>query len=193
MRAQLFQIQPMGIKVSKSLFFAYGSDMHPVQIQKRCAHPERVATACLAGFRLGFYGHNPAWDSGYETAVPAPGGRLWGVVYALSNSDWERLDQWQDARMDGAGIHYHYPATVCDAQGERYETRTYQFDVRGAATQPSAPYLEFLLAGARANGLPQDYVDSLAAIAAAPAHYAVPRSTSFVPSLGDSCEGCAGA
>ena len=190
MCAQLFQIEPMGVKTPKSLYFAYGSNMHPEQIQKRCAHPERVAVASLDGYRLGFYGHNPVWDGGFETIVAAPGERLWGVVYALTNSNWECLDQWQDARMDGTGSYFHSPAEVVDVEGNRYETLLYKYDVRGAVAPPSEGFLAYILEGARQQNLPESYLQSLAAIPANPSGYAVPRSSAFKPFLGDPCESC---
>jgi hypothetical protein len=192
MSAQLFQIEEAGNLGSKSLFFAYGTNMHLAQIKQRCSHPVYVAAAFLADYRIGFYGHSAEWDGALETAVRQPGSRLWGVVYALNDLDWDQLDQWMDARFDGTGKRFHYPVQVCDLRGNRYEARMYKLDVLGPACPPNEHYIEGILAGARANQLPPAYIDNLLSIETTTAHYAVPRHTGYDPSAasGDACSSC---
>lgn len=195
MSASLLQIETSQSEVKKNLFFAYGSNMNPKQIQRRCSRPVRVSAAFLADYRLGFYGHSAEWDSGMETAVKERGSRLWGVVYALSDLDWEQLDLWQDARFDGTGRCYHYPVEVCDLRGSRYDARMYKLDVLGAGSCPSENYMEHILEGARENKLPPSYLDTLLTIKTAPAHYAVPRAPGYDrgAAAGASCTSCASA
>lgn len=193
MGAQLLQIETSNPVVTKNLFFAYGSNMNAKQMAMRCSHPVRVSAAFLADYRLGFYGHSAEWDSGMETAVKERGSRLWGVVYALSDLDWEQLDLWQDARFDGTGRCFHYPVEVCDLRGSRYEARMYKLDVVSAMSLPSEGYMEHILDGARENKLPPSYLDALLAIKTEPAHYAVPRLPGHDRGVaaGASCTSCA--
>lgn len=193
MGARLLQIETGSVAVEKNFFFAYGANMNPRQIKMRCSHPVRVSAAFLADYRLGFYGHSAEWDSGMETAVKDHGSRLWGVVYALSDLDWERLDLWQDARFDGTGRCFHYPVEVCDLRGCRYEARMYKLDVRSAMRAPSENYMEHILEGARENKLPPSYLDALLAIKTVPAHYAVPRLPGYDrgAAAGAGCSSCA--
>lgn len=192
MSAQLFQIQATEANISKNLFFAYGANMALTQIKQRCSHPVYVASAFLAGYRIGFYGHSTEWDGAMETAVKQPGSRLWGVVYALNDLDWEQLDLWMDARFDGTGKHFHYPVQVCDLRGSRYEARMYKLDVLGPACPPNELYMKDILAGARANELPLAYIDNLLAIETTAAHYAVPRHSGYTPAavFEASCSNC---
>jgi hypothetical protein len=129
-----------------------------------------------------------------ETAIEAEGNRLWGVLYALNKRDWERLDQWQDARLDGAGMYFHYPVLVRDMVGKRYEARLYKKDVLNEPRLPSECYMEHILEGARHNALPPTYIESLMAIKTAPAHYVVPLRPKFdfADAASDSCASCAG-
>lgn len=192
MDTRLLQIQTASDAASRNFFFAYGANMNPVQIKKRCSSPVHVAAAFLPDHRIGFYGHSAEWNGGLETAVKAEGSQLWGVVYALSDLDWERIDLWQDARFDGTGRYFHYPVEVCDLRGNHYEARMYKMDVLGPARPPSKSYIQHILDGARENGLPPAYIDNLLAIEATPAQHAVLQRMGYDPaaSAGASCASC---
>jgi hypothetical protein len=192
MSAQLFQIEKTSTASLENLLFAYGANMNPAQIRQRCSQPVRVAVACLQGYRIGFYGHSEIWDGAMETAIEAEGSQLWGTLYALSDSDWERLDQWQDARLDGAGQYFHYPVQVCDILGKCYDARLYKKDVLNELRLPSDLYMNLILEGARRNALPPAYIESLTTIKTAPTHYAVPLrpEIDLTAAANDSCESC---
>lgn len=194
MSAQFLQIQTSDVATSQNLLFAYGSNMNTKQLKTRSLHPADVSTAFLADYRLGFYGYSAEWDGALETAVRERGQRLWGVVFALSDLDWERLDLWQDARFDGTGRYFHYPVEVCDLRGCRYEARMYKLDVFGPATLPSKSYLEHILDGARERKLPPGYLEALRTIRSTPAHYAVPHLPGYDrgAAAGASCASCGG-
>lgn len=195
MSARLLRIQTQACTWRQHLLFAYGANMHPEQIRKRCSSPVRIGTAFLPDYRIGFYGHSEEWDGALETAIEADGCKLWGVVYGLSAMDWERLDLWQGARFDGTGMYFHYPVQIYDAQGILYEARMYKKDVLGEPRRPSNRYLEHILHGAQQNQLPQQYTESLLALPCKPAEYAVPIRAGGNPAdrAGASCEACATA
>lgn len=192
MSAQLLQIRTSHARTAKNLLFAYGSNMNPKQLHKRCSHPVRISSAFLADHCLGFYGHSAEWDGALETAVKKRGHRLWGVVFDLSSLDWERLDLWQNARFDGTGRYFHYPVEVISMHGIHYEARMYKLDVLGPSMPPSSLYLEHLLEGARENQLPTSYIESLQMTHAAPAHYAVPLHADYdrAAAAGSTCTSC---
>jgi hypothetical protein len=175
------------------LYFAYGSNMNLEQIQARCSRPKAVSPACLADYKLAFYGYTEAWDGAYETVEPMPGCEVWGALFSLSKMDWERLDLWQDARMDGGGMYFHFPVTVTDLQGNAHRVRLYKKDVQGDSQLPSREYLEFILSGARQNGLPEYYTQELDKRASVKASYSVPTraDTDLGASAGSSCRTCA--
>lgn len=159
--------------------FAYGSDMFSAQIMERCSRPVLLAVACLADQRLGFFGHSDIWDGGVETVVPAPGQELWGVIYELTFTDAQRLDVWHDARLDGAGSFFHYPARVLDTAGQPRTVLLYKKDILGAQSPPSRQYLEVIIQGAKERGLPADYIEGLRAVPAKEASYPVPDRSEF--------------
>lgn len=126
--------------------------------------------------------------------VPAPGETVRGVVYSLSRGDADSLDTWQDARFDGTGACFHSPVTVIDPCGARHEALLYKKDMLGAPRKPSTPYLEHLVRGARARGLPQEYVAALRETASKKAGYPVPVLARGRQGVlrGDSCADCGG-
>jgi len=159
--------------------FAYGADMHPDQIAERCSRPVVAALAFLPDHTLGFFGHSDIWDGAVETVVPAPGRALWGVVYELSFMDGQRLDVWHDARLDGGGSYFHFPARVLSASGQARTALYYKKDVLGEPLPPSREYLGFIIQGARERGLPHQYVEELKRLDSRPAGYPVPVRSNF--------------
>lgn len=173
------------------LYFLYGSNMNPVQLAARCAKPEALAVARLAGHRLAFFGHAGLWDSGEATVVRQPGEEVWGVVCKLSFRDADALDLWQGVRMDGSGTYFLYPSVVTDAKGVCYPVQFYRKDYCGENQKPSEEYLAHIVAGAVAQGLPADYIERLKRIEAKKAGYPVPRQEGRASRIfAAGCQGC---
>jgi hypothetical protein len=173
-------------------YFAYGANMNLAQIRSRCSRPVVVAVARLADHRLAFYGHTETWDGAMETVEPTLGHEVWGVIFALSRLDWERLDEWQGARMDGAGMYFHFPATVTDLEGRAHGVRFYKKDIQGVPENPSREYLEHIARGAAENGLPPRYIETLIKRNANKASYKVPMraNSGLTEFAGLSCAEC---
>jgi len=169
------------------LYFAYGSDMHPEQIEKRCITPEFVAVAKLENHRVSFFGHSYVWDGGLETIVKSCGDNLWGVLYKLDFGDALQLDSFLDVRLDGTGPYFHSPVKVEDVHGNIYYAITYKKNMLGAFMPPSKGYMDYITEGGRANGLPDDYVERLRGIEVKKAKYHVPMG-SVAQRTG--CSGC---
>ncbi len=155
--------------------FAYGSNMNSEQLQARCADAKLIAVAKLADHQLGFHGYTPEWDGAEETVSEAPGKEVWGVIYELTPSDKEKLDDWQDALFDGSGAYFHSPAKVTDQQAKEYSVLLYKKAKLGNPEKPSEEYLNFIVKGAVERGLPAAYVDQLRSIETRKAKFVVPR------------------
>jgi len=144
------------------LYFAYGSNMNPEQIHSCCRTPEIIAIASLKDYEMGFFGYSHVWEGGVESVFPVPGQEVWGVIYRLNVEDGESLDLFQDVRLNGTGLYFHYPVTVTDLSGFRYEeVLLYKKNYLGVATLPSRAYMEHILEGAAFHGLPDFYIDKL--------------------------------
>lgn len=174
-------------------YFAYGSNMNDLQIRKRCSTPKVVAIARLPDYRLGFFGYSTIWDGAQETVVGDRGHDVWGVVYELSHPDSERLDAWQDVRMDGTGSYFHYPARVGGVDGRTYTVLFYKKDILGEPKKPSKPYLDFIISGAEQKQLPAGYIRELRTVESKPASYPVPKRRAYNPEdLPGDCWTCCG-
>jgi gamma-glutamylcyclotransferase len=185
-------------KPSELLYFAYGSNMNSEQMLARCVKPLKIATACLPNYEIGFFGYSKTWDGGQETVVPSPGRNVWGVVYQLSSLDSDRLDVWQDARIDGSGAYFHYPARVIDTEGRLHTVLFYKKDMSGEPTKPTRQYLDFMVRGAVENDLPADYIAALQHIASHQASFAVPKLQKFgrkllLDTYCSTCDDCTGS
>lgn len=177
---------------NRQYLFAYATNMHPEQMAERCSRPNCLGPAWLADHELGFFGHTDAWDGGMATAVFAPGKILWGVVYELSYGDAQRLDVWADARLDGAGTYFHYPARVTDLSGASLSLLLYKKEIMGEPVPPSREMLGFIAEAARLRGLPESYAAGIEALPSRAADYAVPMRGGLLKELRvvESCRDC---
>jgi gamma-glutamylcyclotransferase len=173
-------------------YFAYGSHMNNEQMLARGAKPKVVGAAKLPDHQLAFFDYSAVWDGAEETVVPAPGHDVWGVVYELSPSDRERLDDAQDARLDGSGAYFHSPAKVTDREGKVYTVLLYKKDKLGIPQKPSQEYLNFIVQGAEAHELPSAYVETLRTMESRKAEFVVPRQRRS-PASGGDCSQCGDA
>jgi gamma-glutamylcyclotransferase (GGCT)/AIG2-like uncharacterized protein YtfP len=128
------------------LYAAYGSNMDPDQMSRRCPHSPTRGNGWLPGWRLTFGGEEFGWD----------GAQVFVALYEISPEDEAALDSWESAdnglyrklrvrveTLDSAQVAWLY---VLDA----YE-----------GGMPSATYLGALSEAAAAAGAPDDYVEDL--------------------------------
>ena len=155
-------------------YFAYGSNMNLLQMKERCSAPKIIGIARLPGYRVDFFGESAIWDGAQETVVPDPASEVWGVLYELTFFDCEQLDMYQDVRFDGTGPYFHYPVDVIDIEEKIFDVRIYKKDKLGEVMLPSTDYLNFIIQGAREQGLPEEYMEVLQNRMTKPASYPVP-------------------
>ena len=161
------------------LYFVYGSDMNFEQITSRCLKPEVFAVAQLNNHKISFFGYSKTWDGGEECLIRAPGEELWGVVFKLSFSDADRLDAWHDVRLDGSGRHFLYPIEVVDTGGNFIPVLLIKRNYLGDPGSPTEEYLNHIVAGAQAHGLPAEYINKLEKIKTKKASFPVPKKSKF--------------
>ncbi len=147
-------------------YFAYGSCMCPVDLQRTMGEPTYhyvVGAAILKGYRLGFYRRSRRRNCGALDVVKDPNGIVEGVLYQLPNRFIELLDQREEVEFDTVrGIHIggYQPEWVdIDLKGTVYKNvRTYT--VINKLPQEIAPndwYFNVVLRGAVTCGLTQEY------------------------------------
>jgi len=142
-----------------ALYAAYGSNMDPEQMLRRCPHSPQRGTGWLEGWRLTFGGEDSGWDGALATVVEDPGSRVFVVLYELSAGDEKELDTW-----DGVTLGYYRKAKVRvqtlegDVLAWLYVLNFYEGGL------PSARRVGILADAAERAGAPADYVAALRAL-----------------------------
>ena len=142
------------------LYFAYGSNMHPGQMQKRCPGGVFVAAARLRHHRLMFTRPWAAWGGGGVADIqPEAGSHVEGVVWDITEVHRDALDEYEE---------YPTAYTRKDVVVETFDGKTlaaFAYHARPMGSyRPRRRYLQQLIDGARAHGLTPGYVASLEAI-----------------------------
>lgn len=142
------------------LYFAYGSNLHPLRLRKRVPSTMELDVAELAGFALRFHKLSAHDGSGkcdaYRTGQT--GDTVHGVVFQIAASDQSALDAFEGK---GYGVQ---TVTVSGSQGP-HEVFTYLADPDSidASLHPFDWYKQLVLVGAELHGFPDAYVDSIRA------------------------------
>lgn len=119
-------------------YFAFGSNLSPKQMQKRCGAVGPPRPATLDAHRLVFAGASRNWNgAGVATIVPEPATVVHGAIYEMDDDALERLD-----RFEGS---YERRLVVVD----QVEAWTY---VRRESTPRRPPSPEYLAIMAHAYG-----------------------------------------
>jgi len=144
-------------------YFAYGSNMWADQVRRRlgCVPPSRRAR--LKGWRLAFNKRSTKpTDVVFANIVPDAGGEVWGAAYDMPAGLLDEMDRWE-----GEGYRRE-EATVTDDAGRTLAAVAYV--ARQGFILPEQPptdaYLKRILAGAREQELPEEYIASILAAAA---------------------------
>jgi gamma-glutamylcyclotransferase len=142
-------------------YFAYASNLGGVEADGESAR--LLGVARLDGHRLAFTRRSVRTGTGVADVLPAPGGVVWGAVYEVSDALQAALD-----RKEGAGWAYARQAVhVRLEDGAGVDAFLYVvLEKEPSEVAPSPEYVQRIVRGARAVGLPEDYVRDVREIAA---------------------------
>lgn len=157
------------------LYFAFGSNLDPDQMESRCPDHRVVGLAALHDHRLAFPLYSERWSGGVASVALAHGLTVWGVLYELSEADVARLDGFEGFKGPG-DQHNVYDRQLLTVELVRPDDGSVPRRVRAATyvahpsnpSPPSRRYLEAILKGARHHRLPGDYIEALESIEPAP-------------------------
>jgi cation transport regulator ChaC len=138
-------------------YLAYGSNMHHSAFrERRRMQPIEWRIGRIKGYRLRFnLEGRPKGRAAPANICPDPDGEVWGVLYKITQRDLVRLD----ATEGVPGRNYrHVWVPAEDPDGNIVTAVVYM--ARGKETDgtPSLRYISLLRDGARAHGLPEDWV-----------------------------------
>ncbi len=139
-----------------ALYAAYGSNMDPAQMAERCPHSPQAGTGWLEGWRLTFGGEDIGWEGALATVVEDADGRVFVVLYEVSENDEQALDRWDGATL---GYYSKVKVRVATLEGDAVAWLYVLNDYEGGL--PSARYLGIMADAAESAGAPADYVDWL--------------------------------
>lgn len=150
------------------IYFAYGSNMDPVQMRERCAGSRVRGVGHLAGYRLAFSCWSPRRGHAVASIEAHPEEGLWGVVYEMTPDDWTALHPFEGHIAEGHPENgYDLIGVEVRMEAGSIAARTYiamPDPVRGDIGLTSVRYRQHLIDGAVAHGLPADYLAVLRAI-----------------------------
>jgi len=145
----------MGIRVP--LYFAYGSNMDAAAMASRCPRARVLGRARLAGHRL------IVMASGFVSVAADRRANVHGVLWNVPAGDLVALDRYEDIAH---GLYVKKILSVLREPVGAVMALTYV----GANPNLGAAgrlYLESVVAAARAQALPEDYIDYLSSLVAA--------------------------
>ncbi|MEO0618509.1 MAG: gamma-glutamylcyclotransferase family protein [Pseudomonadota bacterium] len=136
------------------LYFAFGSNMHPAQMQQRCPGARAVGVAQLADFAFSLT------PRGGANIVSHRGQTVWGVLWRCTPAHLATLDAYEGVR-----IRNYRRAHVCvtDPAGAKRHAVTYRSDRRWPGRARVDYMLTAVIPGAIAHALPASYVAALQA------------------------------
>lgn len=138
-------------------YFAYGSNMDPVQMAVRCPGAAPVGVACLRGWRLTFDRFSDRRGGHVADVVPDETAATWGVLWDVTDEHLAALD-----RFEGVGMGAYRRSELAVHLGdEAMVAAVYVVCEPTAPGLPPASYLDHLVSGARAFGLPAHYLRML--------------------------------
>jgi gamma-glutamylcyclotransferase (GGCT)/AIG2-like uncharacterized protein YtfP len=154
------------------LYFAYGSNLDPDQMHQRCPEHRVVGTAVLHDHKLVFPLYSEDWGGGVASLQLSHGNDVWGVTYELGEESLRLLDECEGFHGPGDSHNLYereqiWVELVHPEDGSvprRMRAWTYLAHTANPSL-PSRRYLDTILRGASAHGLPDDYVAALVRLA----------------------------
>jgi len=145
------------------IYFAYGSNIDPVQWQTRCPNSATVGVAQLSGHRLVFPRRSPVRGCAVASIEADPRETVWGVLYRMTGDDLSALDAREGCFPDRPeACRYRRAAVMVTAlEGRAVEALTYMAIPSPDPGLPSQAYLRHIIYGALHHRFPEAYVTML--------------------------------
>lgn len=139
----------------QALYFAYGSNLSPARMRERIAAAQALGAARLAGYRL-CLDKRGGDGSGKANLRADPAETVWGALYQFDAGEWPRLDGFEPG--------YERVAVEVEWRGATRPALTYVSQTLTPDPVPFACYKRLMLEGARAQGLPEEWIRRLEAL-----------------------------
>ena len=165
-RYRLHGIRLEGRARDEIWYFAFGANMHDTSFrERRGMRPLKWRVGRVRGYRLRFnLDGRPKGQAAPANLCADPAAEVWGVLYRIRRRDLVRLDSTEGV----PGRRYrHLWVEAEDSDGNPARAVTFIADGNPIDGNPSLRYLTLMRDGARAHGLPEDWVRFLENVKAA--------------------------
>lgn len=139
-------------------YFAYCTLLDRDEMRRFCPDARATETGTIEGWRVTFAAHGLGGSGGGCHLVADPGHVVHGLLYEMDDATLAQLDAISGV---GQGMYRSIDVTVATGTGEAVGAITYVIPSPKGPFQPSAAYVRPILTGARATGLPADYIAEL--------------------------------
>ncbi|HUS98383.1 MAG TPA: gamma-glutamylcyclotransferase family protein [Hyphomicrobiaceae bacterium] len=133
-------------------YFAYGSNMSPPQMARRCPGARNSGAGVLENWRL------IITVRGTANIVTAPNTRVHGVLWRFENHHIGQMDNWEGVARR---VYRRAWLPVKMQDGTSVLALTYICNYRWPGIARASYVITAMLPGARAAGLPDHYIDEI--------------------------------
>ena len=149
--------------VDLPLYFAYGSNLDPRQMELRCPGHRVLCRAMLHDHELAFHGESRVWGGAVAAVDPRAGAVVHGVVYEIRPEHFAALDRAEGYVGPGhPGNAYERVQLPVELENhEMLEVFTYILSGPSAPGIPSRSYRWTIVSGMRHHGLPPEAIASV--------------------------------
>ncbi len=148
-------------------YFAYGSNMDEFQMRQRCPHAKFRFVAKLRNHELCFPRESSGRRGGVSSIEPSSRKVVWGVVYAVSETDLKNLNSCEgyDPERDPKENSYNRAEMEVErANGTMHRCYVYIANKKGSFFPSRECYLNYIIRGAEQHqrqGIPKGYLRKL--------------------------------
>lgn len=139
------------------LYFAYGSNMERVQLKRLCPKAKFIAAGVLPDHELVFSGSSRMWGGGIADIRNAPGKKVEGVVWEISEAERNALDEYEGY----PALYVTKDVQVRLSSGKVITAFAYVMANPAREMPPSKRYKRLLISGAEEHGLSDGYIEFL--------------------------------
>ncbi len=144
-------------------YFAYGSNMDERQMRRNAPQAKLLGHGRVEGYRMAFTVYSDRWEGGAANIEPDPDGRVWGIVWEVTDDDLEQLDTYE-----GHPTFYRREHVTVETADGPVECTTYRIAHQRGYVRPTDDYLNRMRSAIRVHGLPPEALDILEAAARPP-------------------------
>lgn len=143
-------------------YLAYGSNLHPVRLQRRTPSCRIIGQAILTSYRLQF--HKLGKDGSGKCNAFFTGNaddRVIGIIYKINYDDKSALDD-----AEGAGYGYNIEEFSIKSENNRYNVFSYLADPAYIedSVSPFSWYKNLVIHGAKFHRFPDTYIKNIESV-----------------------------